>query len=317
MKARALFTYFDGCEVLDFAGPLQALHEANGMVEGAYQIVHCGTSGTATTAQSLQVAALQPLPEPLATDLVFVPGYTLGATRPPEALARWVGACARVGARLFSVCTGSFVLARAGLLHGRRCTTHWKRIPELRAAVPDAHVLADRLFVRDERITSSAGIAAGIDMTLDLVAQDHGPAVAARVAREMVVYLRRDGAHDQRSLYLDYRSHLDPGVHVVQDFILSHPGDQSGLTELARLGHMSVRTLSRSFVKATGIPVGAYRRLVRLEHARMLLSSAPLTVDAVAEQAGFADARQLRRLWRQTFGETPSQARSRAPRGAA
>jgi transcriptional regulator GlxA family with amidase domain len=309
LAARAVFAYFDGCEVLDFAGPLQAIHEANGFLETPYAIVHCGPAGGAATAQGLRVGGLQPLPEPRESDLVFVPGYPVRDAAPPAAVVRWVGQVARSGARLFSICTGAFVLARAGLLGGRRCTTHWRRTDELAAACPAAEVLADRLFVRDGPLTTSAGIAAGIDMTLDFLSREHGPLLAARVAREMVVFLRRDGSHHQESVYLDFRTHLDPGVHVVQDWLVAHPGQRAGLPELARVAHMSVRSLTRAFQKATGLSVGAYRQRVRLERARVLLANPRVSVEQVAADCGFEDARQLRRLWRRAYGASPRGAR--------
>jgi transcriptional regulator GlxA family with amidase domain len=296
--------------VLDFAGPLQAMHEANALLASPYAIVHCGPAVEVTTAQGLRLGGLQPLPEPRASDLVFVPGYPVLDVAPPAALARWVGEAARTGARLFSICTGAFVLGRAGLLAGRRCTTHWRRTEALAAACPSAEVLADRLFVRDGLLTTSAGIAAGIDMTLDFLSREHGPLLASRVAREMVVFLRRDGSHHQESVYLDFRTHLDPGVHEVQDWLVAHPDERAGLPELARLAHMSVRNLTRAFQKATGLSVGAYRQRVRLERARVLLANPRVSVEQVAADCGFDDARQLRRLWRRAFGDTPRAARA-------
>jgi transcriptional regulator GlxA family with amidase domain len=309
MRTRAVFAYFDGCEVLDFAGALQAVHEANAFLAAPYEVVHCG-AGAIRTAQGLWLDRLLPLPAPRASDLVFVPGYPVRDVTPPPALVRWVGEVARAGARLFSICTGAFVLARAGLLAGRTCTTHWRRTEELAAACPDTEVRADRLFVRDGRITTSAGIAAGIDMTLDFLAHEHGPLLAARVAREMVVFLRRDGTHHQESVYLDFRTHLDPGVHAVQDWLVAHPDERAGLPELARLAHMSVRNLTRAFQRATGLSVGAYRQRVRLERARLLLENPRASVEAVAHDCGFEDARQLRRLWRRAYGDTPRAARA-------
>ena len=210
MSRRAVFVYFPKCEVLDFAGPLQALHEANAFTDGAYEIVHCGSSASVQSAQGLILASLLPLPEPRSTDIIFVPGYPVGSSRPPKQLDRWLKACYAAGAQILSTCTGAFILARAGLLEGRYCTTHWKRTGELQAAFPRVNVLTGHLFVREDRITTSAGITAGIDMTLDFIEREHGAAVSANVARELVVYLRRDGMQKQESIYLAYRSHIDP-----------------------------------------------------------------------------------------------------------
>jgi transcriptional regulator GlxA family with amidase domain len=212
---------------------------------------------------------------------------------------------AKAGAEICSVCTGTFVLGEAGVLDGRRCTTHWKRVRELQRRFPRATVVGDRLFVEDGPVTSSAGIASGIDMALALLARDGGPVLASSVAREMVVYLRRDGSHAQESVYLDYQTHLSPGVHVVQQHLVAHPESSERLGELARMAGMSERSLTRAFRLATGISVHAYRERLRLERARDLMRNPTMTMDAIASACGYADARQLRRLWVARRGTSP------------
>lgn len=295
--------------MLDFAGALQALGECNAFVGKPYEILHCAASDRIVTAQGLTVSALAPLPEPRAGDIIFVPGFPIKDARVPRAIPRWLKSSAEAGARIFAVCTGAFILGEAGLLNGRRCTTHWKRTAELQRAFPKANVLTGRLFVADGAITTSAGVASGIDMTLDFIEQEHGPRVAAQVAREIVIYIRRDGSQKQESVYLAHRKHVDPGVHAVQDWLVAHPEEKRGLSELASIANMSERNLTRAFARATGISIGQYRQQIRLEHARALLSDPGLTVEAVAERSGFADARQLRRLWLTTYGESPRHSR--------
>ena len=194
-------------------------------------------------------------------------------------------------------------------MNNRRCTTHWKRTTELQKLCPRAHVLADRLFVEDGRIMTSAGIAAGIDMALALIERDYGPLVAARVAREMVVYMRRHEHHSQQSVYLDYRTHMHPGVHSVQDWLTSHPSRKGTIAELAKIAHMSPRNLTRAFRKMTGVSIQNYRTRLRLEHAHTLIRNPELTLEAVARKCGFADARQFRRAWRKVYSMAPSHAR--------
>jgi len=305
---RVVFVYFDGCEVLDFAGPLQAFHEANSF--GAeYRTQHCAVAPEATTSQGLKLGGLGPLPDVATHDLVLVPGFTVQNVHLPNALIRWLKKSYDQGATIASVCTGAFALAQAGLLNNRRCTTHWKRVGELRKLSPSAHVLADRLFVEDGRIISSAGIAAGIDMALALIERDHGPLVAAKVAREMVVYMRRDAHHQQQSVYLDYRTHLHPGVHSVQDWLTSHPSKKARIEDLARMAHMSSRNLTRAFREVTGVSIQVYRTSLRLERARTLMRNPELTIEAIAGECGFEDARQLRRVWRTAYHATPSRTR--------
>jgi transcriptional regulator GlxA family with amidase domain len=213
------------------------------------------------------------------------------------------------GARIASICSGAFALAHAGLLDGRACTTHWKVADRLERSYPALRVLKNRLFVRDGNVITSAGVASGIDMALSILEEDHGPLVVANVAREMVVYLRRDGDRQQTSVYLDYRTHLHPGVHRVQDFLIANPDQKASIDELAALAGMSPRNLTRAFRKATGLTLKTFANKVKVEIARNLLQSPDLTIDAIASNCGFQDSRQLRRLWRQSFGVNLSASR--------
>jgi transcriptional regulator GlxA family with amidase domain len=175
----------------------------------------------------------------------------------------------------------------------------------LRQRFPRARVVENRLFVSDGPVTTSAGIASGIDMALALIERLHGPLAAAAVAREMVVYIRRDGAHEQESIYLDYRTHLHPGIHRVQDWLTQHPHEKTTLGELAQVAGMSTRNLTRLFRATTGLSIKEFSTRVRLELARTLLHDPELTVDGVANRCGFDNARQLRRAWKEAFGGTP------------
>jgi transcriptional regulator GlxA family with amidase domain len=302
---RVVFALFDGCEILDVAGPLQAFHEAAAFGV-SYDVGYAAATPSVRTAQGLVLAGLAPLPGDVGPDdRVIVPGYTLADTRPPAPLVSWVRRAAAAGARVCSVCTGTFILGEAGLLDGRRCTTHWKRVRELQRRFPRALVVGERLFVEDGPIASSAGIAAGIDMALAFLEQDGGPVLASQVAREMVVYLRRDGSHAQESVYVDYQTHLSPGVHLVQQHLVAHPDSAATLGELARIAGMSERHLTRTFRRATGISIHAYRERLRLERARDLMRNPTLTLDAIATRCGYADARQLRRVWSARHGTSP------------
>jgi transcriptional regulator GlxA family with amidase domain len=308
---RVVLALVEGAEVLDFAGPLQAFHEANGLLpQPGYELLLCAAAGQLSTAQGLCLTALKPLPEVTGQDLVLVPGYRLDKDTPPRELIGWLRRAAQTGARICSICTGAFALGEAGLLDGRACTTHWKRTAQLQRCFPRARVQEDRLFVEDGRIATSAGIAAGIDMSLALIEQDHGPQMAAAVAREMVVYLRREAGHSQGSVYLDFRNHVHAGVHRIQDFLLSHPEQRTTLDQLARLAGLSQRQLTRVFRRQTGISISAFRTRIRLEHAQTLINNPALSIEDVAQQCGFLDDRQLRRLWKQTYGVSPRQSRA-------
>jgi transcriptional regulator GlxA family with amidase domain len=309
---RVILVAFPAVEILDLAGPVQVFDEAR-RSGAAYELLYCGTRPRLRTDQGLWLGDLAPLPAVEASDLVLVPGFRMAALREAErGLSRWLRAAAATGAHLASVCTGAFLLGSAGLLDGRQCTTHWSRVEELQQRFPAARVLSERLFVTDGPITTSAGIASGIDMALALVERHHGPQIASAVAREMVVYLRRDGSQRQQSIYLDYRSHLHPGVHRVQDWLLAHAAQPATLSELARVGLMSPRHLTRLFRQATGISIRAFVTRLRLERAAVLLHDPGLSLEAVARRSGFGSARQLRRCWRHLHGAPPSALRGSA-----
>jgi transcriptional regulator GlxA family with amidase domain len=307
---RAIFAVFPGCEILDLAGPVQVFHEATAL--GArYALSYHAATPTIQTAQGLELGGLEALPDVGPGERVIVPGFPVADFRVPPKLVTWLRRAQRAGAELCSVCTGAFALGEAGALDGRTCTTHWKRVAELQARFPRARVVGDRLFVEDDGIVTSAGIAAGIDMALALIERDAGPVVAAEVAREMVVYLRRDGAHRQDSVYLDYQTHLSPGIHQVQQHLVANPATRATLDELAEIAGMSERNLTRVFKRATGISIHDFRERLRVERARDLMRNPTLTLDAVAAACGFANGRQLRRVWTARYGEPPSAGRAR------
>jgi len=235
---RIIFALFPGCEMLDLAGPAQAFYEAK-VLGVPYEISYCAPTPEVPSAQGLRLSGLEALPQVRPGDLIILPGYPTHTMPVPARLVAWLRDVHRAGVELCSVCTGAFALGEAGALDGKTCTTHWKRVAELKARFPRAQVVGNRLFVIDNGIVTSAGIAAGIDMALALIERDAGPLVAGEVAREMVVYIRRDGAHDQESVYLDYQTHLSPGIHQLQQHLVSNPGSRETLGQLARIAGMS------------------------------------------------------------------------------
>jgi transcriptional regulator GlxA family with amidase domain len=226
---RVIFALVPEVEVLDLAGPVQAFHEAN-HCGGAYEVHVCAVESRLRMDQGLWLSDLEPLPETGVDDLVLVPGARLAAMeRIDPVLVRWLRESHRRGARLASICTGAFALGEAGLLDGRQCTTHWSRVDELQRRFPRARVLTNRLFVEDGPVITSAGIASGIDMALAIIEQGFGPLVTAAAAREMVVYIRRDGGQRQHSVYLDHRTHLHP----------ASTGSRTGSSPIPRSGRPS------------------------------------------------------------------------------
>jgi len=307
MATRVLVLLLPDVHLLDMAGPVQVFYEANGF-GGAYEIVHCASTAKVRSAQGLTFADLAPLPKAQAGDTVLIPGIESSTLhRLGSVPVKWLRSASASGARVASICSGAFALAEAGLLDGRECTTHWKVAERLRTEHPAVRLIRNRLFVKDGNIVTSAGVASGIDMALSLVMDDHGPSLVAKVAREMVVYLRRTGEREQVSPYLDYRTHLHDGIHRVQDFVVTHPEKNPNLGELARIAAMSPRNLTRLFRDATGITIKTYCGRVKVQVAQDLLRNPRLTLESVSSSCGFKDPRQFRRLWKQTLGGNPSQ----------
>ena len=309
-SGRVVVLVLPAVNLLDLSGPVQVFDAAAHLGAG-YRTEFVAESSEVVSAQGLRLADLAPLPDVSAGDLVLVPGPRLPPTSGAGPLVApgvldWLRAAQTRDARIAAVCTGAAALGDAGLLDGRRCTTHWSLVEAMRRRYPAARVLDGVLYVHDGLISTSAGISAGIDLALSLVDADHGPALTSAVARELVVYLRRDASTAQLSAFVEHRAHLNTAVHRVQDHLAQHLDAPHTLGELARLVHLSPRGLSRAFDKAIGLSPLEYQQRLRLEQARMLLAETDLSVREVAARCGFADERHLRRLVRDRFGEPPS-----------
>ncbi|MFF5205762.1 GlxA family transcriptional regulator [Streptosporangium sp. NPDC000396] len=299
--------------LLDLGGPVQVFDAATYRGAG-YRVEYVADSPEVTSAQGLRLGGCGPLPETGPGDLVLIPGPRLRAPEPDrplvaETVVRWLRAACHAGARVASVCSGAVALGEAGLLDGRRCTTHWSLIDPMRRRYPAAHVQDAVLYVHDGPVSTSAGISAGIDLALSLVERDHGPMLTAAVARELVVYLRRAGSGEQVSPFLEHRAHLNSAVHRVQDHLAQNLDVQHTLAGLAAVAHLSPRGLSRAFTTTIGITPLEYQQRLRLELAATLLAETSLTVEAVAARCGFRDARHFRRLFGARYGAPPSASR--------
>lgn len=307
-KQRVIFLLLDGVELLDFAGPAQVFSMAASL--GApYSLHFCANNRGVQSAQGLFLGQLEPLPAVSANDVVIIAGVALNKLNQPlldRDTRRWLINAYTNGTRITSICTGAVVLGEAGLLEGRRCTTHWFVVEDLQQRYPMARVLDGILYVSDRGITTSAGIASGIDMALSLVEQQHGSRLTAEVARYLVIYLRRNGSQPQQSVYLEYRNHLHPAVHKVQNWLAEHAMKSVSLAELAQVANMSTRSFSRAFKDATGLTPVQYQQRLRLEFAATLLENSDLSIEAIAARCGFDDARHFRRLWQRHFGASPS-----------
>ena len=315
------FVLLPGSLILDWAGPAEALRMANQVLKAAgkpvpFRLRFIGPEAEAPTSVFINVTGIEPLPgalpDPSWLVLVGMPGIPgIGIdTRSPAARATidWLRGLrpGQNGLRLVTICAGALLAAHAGLLQGRRATTHHQHLDELRQAAPGCDVVANRVFVLDEAVASSAGVTTGIDLALHLIAGQCGAALAAQVAQTMVVALRR-GPHDpELSPFLAYRNHLHAALHRVQDAVSAAPQAGWSVTRMAEQGHTSARHLARLFLEHTGIAPLEYLRRIRLATAQAALQSGS-NVTQAAELAGFTSDTQLRRAWHQ-FGldGTPS-----------
>ncbi|MFE9974433.1 GlxA family transcriptional regulator [Streptomyces hirsutus] len=293
------FLLVPGLHLLDLAGPAQVFSTAAGFGH-PYTLSYIAEQPLVPTAQGLPLVARLDWPELGPEDLIVVPGWqALALAGSPVIGAASLQALRDHHARggtVASVCAGAEALGRAGLLDGRRCTTHHDVQDELARRYPRAVVIRDVLYTADDRVVTSAGIASGIDLALHLIATRHGPAVAAQVARDMVVYARRNGHEPQASAMLRYRSHLDDTVHRAQDLLDARFDQPLPLPALAAAVGVSERTLTRLFTRATGgLTPLRYQQTLRLERAEHLINHGA-TVDGAARAVGFEDPRMLRRL---------------------
>jgi transcriptional regulator GlxA family with amidase domain len=234
-------------------------------------------------------------------DFVFVPGmdneYVNSVPFKAEReFFKWLKEWSDKKVTVCSICSGAFALGHAGLLKDTECTTHWRRVNALQSQFPQAKVAADILYIKSNNIYTSAGISAGIDMALAILEDLKGPLFTHKVARGLVVYHRRSGKHKQQSIYLDYRNHISPQIHEVQDYLIDNLSRENDIETLASLVGMSPRNLSRVFKEKTGSTILEYLTLLRIEYASTMLNNPEYTIEYIASQCGFKTARQLHRI---------------------
>lgn len=310
MTRHIAFVIFPGFQILDTAGPLAAFEIAERLRPGAYALSLQAPGGGSVASSCGAAMDAEPLgPGPF--DTVLVAGGD--GTRDLAALASIVAWLKATPARRrASVCSGAYLLAEAGLLDGRRCTTHWGRTDDFARRYPRAKLDADRIFVRDGDVWTSAGITAGIDLALALVEDDLGVEAARRVAQQLVVHQRRPGGQSQFSALVDLGGRTGRFAELM-DWMRAHLAEPLTVERLAEQAAMSPRNFARAFAAETGTtPAKAVERL-RLEAARTEVEAGRAPIDRVAEIAGFGDPERMRRAFLRAFGQPP-QALRRAAR---
>lgn len=311
-KHRVGVVVFDGVKSLDVSGPLEVFDEANS--EGAnYELVVLAPGGrTVRASNGLQLGASGALEdETLVLDTLLVAGGDHLPLRPVDQdVVAGVTQLARRSARVASVCTGAFLLGAAGLLDGRRATTHWRHVRRLQAVFPKVQVEPDAIFVQDEHVHTSAGITAGIDLCLALLEIDHDGELARRVARSLVVFLQRPGGQSQFSPSLQAPRPSTPSLRAVYDAIAADPAAELSTAALAAQLAMSPRHFTRVFSAETGVTPRRYIESVRVQTACVALDRGASVAQSV-EAAGFPSMDALRRAFRERLGVTPSEYQAR------
>ena len=315
---------FANVQLLDVAGPLQAFASANELACAhgfappySPRVVAADGGGTVTTSAGLGIVA-EPLPddaEPSDT-LVVAGGWGVYDAARDPALVAWVRAQAASARRVASVCTGAFLLAAAGLLDERRAVTHWTRCAELGRRYPAVRVEPDPIFIRDGDVWTSAGVTAGIDLTLALIEDDLGRALALDVARHLVVFLKRPGGQAQFSTALSLQKTGDR-FGELHAWIAENLSADLSLGALAARAGMSERSFVRHYRSQTGVTPARSIEQLRLEAARRLLGDTALPVKRIAARCGFGSEETMRRGFLRAVGVTPQAYRERFASGSA
>ncbi len=306
------FLIFDGFQILDAAGPIAAFEIGGAHQRGAYRLsVVAKRAGAVASSSGATLAATGFADAPRFDTLVVAGGLGTYAALKDEAILAYLRSAARDCRRVASVCSGAFLLGEAGLLDGKRATTHWSRSRQFAERYPDVRLEPDRIFVRDGKIWSSAGITAGVDLALALVAEDLGETIARRVAQQLVVYRRRPGGQSQFSALLEMErpeGRFGPLLGWARERL----DEPLTVERLAERAAMSPRNFARRFAEETGVtPARAVERL-RVEAARERVEGGRAPIEAIASEIGFGDSERMRRAFLRAYGQPPQALRRAA-----
>ncbi|ACU69115.1 transcriptional regulator, AraC family [Catenulispora acidiphila DSM 44928] len=316
MSRRVVFLVFPRFQLLDLTGPLEVFSQADmlfspGRQRYVTEVVALGAEPV-TASDGLAVVPHRTLADaaelPIDT-LVVVGGRGVRTAMTDPVYVEWVRAAAGRARRVTSVCSGTFLLAAAGLLDGRRAVTHWDSCEELAERFPEIRVEADPIFVRDDPLWTSAGVTAGVDLALALVEDDLGAEVARRIAKQLVVFVQRPGGQAQFSTQLAAQRPGRDALRETQTWIADHLDDNLSLAALARRAALSERHFSRVFRAETGMTVAAYVEAARIEAAQRLLESTRDGLDRIARTCGFGTVETMHRTFNRTIRVTPGEYR--------
>jgi transcriptional regulator GlxA family with amidase domain len=306
-----LVVVFDDVQSLDVTGPVEVFTGAGRHSGAPYEIRTASVDGAPVrTSSGLTIVPDRALVDVEAPHTLLVPGGD-GTRRPDARLINWLREHAGCAERVVSVCSGALLLAEAGLLDGRRATTHWSVCEHLARTYPAVDVDPDPIFVRDGKIATSAGVTAGIDLALALVEEDHDRDTALTVARHLVVFLRRPGNQAQFSAQLAAQTARREPLRELQQWITEHPDADLSVESLADRAGLSPRHFARAFQAETGTTPGRYVERVRLEHARRLLEDTADDVGRISRACGYGTPEAMRRAFVKALGTAPAEYRRR------
>jgi transcriptional regulator GlxA family with amidase domain len=319
---KIVFLLFPKTHLLDLAGPAQVFYEAN-QINGQqrFQIFFASADGSVCSEQGPGFTNMT-RPDDLVLekgDFVCVPGFDFLSFTKAELDAAidkqktWLWQQRKKGVYIGSICSGALALARLGLLDHVQCTTHWKCLPYAQTHFPKARFLDNRLYVFDKDIFTSAGMTAGIDMALGLVDKWSSPLLAAKVAQEMVINVRRAETKDQQNTFLDFDNHFNAEVYRAQEILANRLDVRFTVSDLAKMMNLSERHLARLFKHHTGETIQAYRNRLRLQHGEQLLLNTEMFVKEIAVACGYESSRQFIRLWKKEKGVGPEGFRRSIP----
>lgn len=312
MAKRVLLVGFDGADGLDLFGPAEVFYSAGKRLGApAYHVVVAAAGGGAVTLSSGITVAARELAtlRPRADDTVLVVGgedRAMDVAASSRALVQWLSRAGRVARRIGSVCDGAFIVARAGLLDGKRVATHWSSCDRLARLFPTVDVDREAIFVRDGRVWTSAGISTGIDMALAMVEEDHGRRLADSVAAHLVLYARRPGFQSQFSEELVAQSSATDPFGPVVTWLRANLRAPLDVTRLAGRAGMSVRSLHRHCKEELGTTPAKLVEKLRVERARTLLSTTQLGTKTIAARCGFGSAPRMARAFERALGVAPT-----------
>ena len=302
MPTKFTFLLIPQVHILDLAGPDQAIHEAIDY-RADFEIEYCSTNNPISTSSGLPFSKVKHFSKTRMKkgDFIIVPGATHAYLVSPEFIKQkdlfsWLRLNYANGVNICSVCLGAFVLAESGLLNGIPCTTHFKKTKDLQLRYPAILVNENILFTDQNRLYTSAGIASGIDLILHIIEKLKCIYFSHLVARELVVYNRRNGNATQESELMKFRNHIHSGIHLAQDFIIENINKKRTLSQLAEIANMSERNFTRIFKKETGITVNEFITTIRKEKIKELLKHPDHSILSIANKVGLKSEKQVKRI---------------------